>query len=52
VTGYATPEDVNRARAAGFQLHVSKPMDPSALVQAVADLAKGGAQGQPAASSD
>lgn len=38
VTGYATPEDVDRALAAGFQLHVSKPIDPGALTTAVAEL--------------
>lgn len=41
VTGYATPEDVERAHAAGFQLHVSKPIDPSALVSAIAQLVRG-----------
>ena len=40
VTGYATREDVERTITAGFQRHVSKPIDPSALVSAVADLAK------------
>jgi PAS domain S-box-containing protein len=38
VTGYATPEDIDRALAAGFQRHVAKPVNPSALVAAVADL--------------
>ena len=40
VTGYATADDVQRALAAGFQLHISKPMDPAAFVAAVADLAR------------
>ena len=40
VTGYATAADANRALAAGFQLHISKPMDPSAFVAAVAELAR------------
>ncbi len=39
VTGYATAEDVQRALAAGFQMHISKPMDPAAFVAAVAELA-------------
>ena len=39
VTGYATAEDIQRAIAAGYQRHVSKPMDPRALVSAVAELA-------------
>jgi signal transduction histidine kinase/ActR/RegA family two-component response regulator len=38
VTGYANPDDINRALAAGFQRHVAKPVNPSALVAAVADL--------------
>ena len=38
VTGYAAPEDANRALAAGFQLHMSKPIDPTLLVSAVARL--------------
>lgn len=39
LTGYATPEDVQRALAAGYQLHLSKPMDPAALVAGIAQLA-------------
>jgi PAS domain S-box-containing protein len=39
VTGYATPDDVNKALAAGFQMHLAKPVDPSTLVEAVAKLA-------------
>ena len=38
LTGYAASDDVDRAMAAGYQLHVAKPMDPHALVQAVASL--------------
>ena len=40
LTGYASPEDVDRAMVAGFQLHMAKPMDPSELAKAVATLAK------------
>ena len=40
LTGYATPDDVHRAIAAGYQLHVSKPIDPSALVSAIASLVR------------
>ena len=40
VTGYATSEDVQRALDAGFQLHISKPIDPANFVAAVADLAR------------
>jgi CheY-like chemotaxis protein len=40
VTGYSTPGDVARALAAGFQLHLSKPVDPVALIEAVAKLSR------------
>jgi nitrogen-specific signal transduction histidine kinase/CheY-like chemotaxis protein len=40
VTGYSTPGDVERALAAGFQLHLSKPIDPLALIEAVAKLSR------------
>jgi signal transduction histidine kinase/ActR/RegA family two-component response regulator len=38
LTGYASSDDVNRAMEAGYQLHVAKPMNPDALIQAVASL--------------
>ncbi|MBK9264633.1 MAG: response regulator [Polyangiaceae bacterium] len=38
LTAHARPEDQERALAAGFQKHVSKPVDPAELVQAVASL--------------
>jgi len=31
ITGYGQPEDVRRAREAGFDAHLVKPVDPSAL---------------------
>jgi PAS domain S-box-containing protein len=40
LTGYSTPADVNRALAAGYQLHLSKPIDPVALIEAVAKLSR------------
>ena len=40
VSGYATSEDVDRALAAGFQMHIAKPVDPAAFVAAVAQLAR------------
>ena len=43
LTAYARPEDRARALAAGFQAHLSKPVEPGALVEAVARLAAGGA---------
>ena len=40
VTGYGSRDDVSRALAAGYQMHVAKPIDPIALVAAVARLSK------------
>jgi signal transduction histidine kinase/CheY-like chemotaxis protein len=40
VTGYSTSADVDRALAAGFQMHLSKPVDPLALIEAVAKLSR------------
>ena len=36
VTGYGRPEDVRQARDAGFDDHMIKPIDPSALLRAIA----------------
>jgi PAS domain S-box-containing protein len=44
LTAYARPEDRDRAIKAGFQLHVSKPIDPAALVRAVALVCGRGAR--------
>ncbi len=38
VTGFAGPEDRRRALQAGYQLHVSKPVDPLELTKAIASL--------------
>ncbi|HEX8181096.1 MAG TPA: PAS domain S-box protein [Pyrinomonadaceae bacterium] len=38
LTGYATPQDIARARAAGFATHLAKPIDPTALARVVAQL--------------
>ena len=38
LTAYAQPEDRRRILAAGFAAHVAKPVDPSALANAVFDL--------------
>jgi PAS domain S-box-containing protein len=40
LTAYARSEDRARAMRAGFELHLSKPIDPSELVAAVASLAR------------
>jgi CheY-like chemotaxis protein len=39
LTAYARDRDRERALAAGFQLHMAKPVEPDDLVVAVADLA-------------
>jgi CheY-like chemotaxis protein len=39
LTGYASAEDAARARVAGYQTHMAKPVAPSDLVAAVASLA-------------
>jgi hypothetical protein len=38
VTGFTSPADRARTRAAGFQRHLSKPVDQDSLVAAVAEL--------------
>jgi CheY-like chemotaxis protein len=38
LTAYARKEDRERALAAGFQRHIPKPADPSAVLMAVAEL--------------
>ena len=38
LTGYASAEDAARARMAGYQTHMAKPVAPSDLVMAVASL--------------
>lgn len=38
LTAYAKEEDRQQALAAGFQKHISKPVEPAALVAAVASL--------------
>ena len=35
---YVADRDRDRSLAAGFQLHLGKPMDPGLLVQAIADV--------------
>ena len=40
LTGYAAIEDTRNALAAGYQVHVKKPIDPSLLTHAVADVAR------------
>jgi signal transduction histidine kinase/CheY-like chemotaxis protein len=37
LSGYALPEDVDKAKAAGFDLHLAKPPDLSVLEQSIAE---------------
>ena len=39
LTGYASAIDVGRVRAAGYHTHMAKPVSPTDLVLAVANLA-------------
>ena len=39
LTGYATRKDRERALAAGYQLHLAKPVEPEDLIAAIASLA-------------
>jgi signal transduction histidine kinase/DNA-binding response OmpR family regulator len=39
LTAYATDDDRARTLSAGFQMHVSKPIEPEALVRIIADAA-------------
>ena len=48
LSAYSREEDRQRALAAGFQAHVAKPVDPAALVAAVAPWARPAAQVEPA----
>jgi signal transduction histidine kinase/ActR/RegA family two-component response regulator len=40
LTGFAHTSDAKRALDAGFQVHVSKPVDPERIIRAIADLAR------------
>jgi signal transduction histidine kinase/DNA-binding response OmpR family regulator len=39
LTAYATPEDRDRVLAAGFQMHIAKPVEPEALLSIIATVA-------------
>ena len=41
LTAYATAEDVKRAVAAGYDLHVAKPVDALTLARTLVDLVGG-----------
>jgi CheY-like chemotaxis protein len=38
LTAFATEKDRQRALASGFQLHLSKPVEPRALIEAIDQL--------------
>jgi CheY-like chemotaxis protein len=40
LTAYARAEDRMKAIASGFQMHISKPVEPAELVTVVASLAR------------
>jgi CheY-like chemotaxis protein len=40
ITGYADYREGERALAAGYQMHLPKPIEPVALVEIVANLAR------------
>ncbi len=41
VTAYGRPQDKRRALAAGFRLHLTKPITPAALASAIASVIRG-----------
>jgi len=41
VSGYGTQEDVEKSLAAGFEIHLTKPLRFAALEKAIADLCFG-----------
>ncbi|MFN2433085.1 MAG: PAS domain S-box protein [Gemmatimonadota bacterium] len=52
VTAYAADEDRSRVLASGFQIHVTKPVEPDALAKAVARLARRDSSAIPAPSPE
>lgn len=54
LTAYARPEDEHRAKHAGFNVYLSKPIEPDELVSLVSSLLAGGADrtGDPPKGSD
>jgi CheY-like chemotaxis protein len=38
ITGYGQPEDRRRSESAGFDVHLTKPVDPERLRELLADL--------------
>ena len=42
LSGYGQEEDRRKARAAGFDRHLTKPVDPTALMRLLQELPTGG----------
>ena len=40
VSGFAAPDQIDRALTAGFDIHMAKPVDPTELVEVVRDAAR------------
>ena len=51
LTGYGQPEDVKRAREAGFDTHLLKPVDPDALTKMLSAVPRNSTRGTPAPGS-
>ena len=47
LTGYGEPDDVKRAREAGFDAHLLKPVDPDALTGVLNAVARPATRGTP-----
>ncbi|HWW76735.1 MAG TPA: ATP-binding protein, partial [Pyrinomonadaceae bacterium] len=47
LTGYAAPRDAEAALGAGFDAHVPKPVDPSALAERMEQLVRRKGEGEP-----
>ena len=51
LTGYGQPEDRTRAAAAGFDLHITKPINLNVLGEILSDVGKTGPAASTAAAS-
>ena len=41
ISGYSSPEDLARSKAAGFLMHLAKPVEAGTLIQAIEQLVNG-----------
>ena len=51
LTGYGTPDEVRRTRAAGFSAHLTKPLDVASLQRTIESLPQMRVETHPAAKS-